>query len=157
MRIKFTITFLLICFLLNSCKSLFRVKVGILLMTEDSFPVDVKRIMPALTIATEVAEEVYNVKLDTILSNYSVFCTKARYNALGNLADLVYLQNVSAFVGPACSYAVESAGRLAEYLRVPLVSGLGDLIRRVPPDDMFTTTTLLSYNIEKLSSKYFIY
>ncbi|KAK3100996.1 hypothetical protein FSP39_000087 [Pinctada imbricata] len=122
-------------------------------MTNDDFPVDLRRIGPAVDMAIEDSNNTFSVEFDKHVSNYSVFCHKAKYLALGFLADLYYRENVSAFVGPACSDAVKSAGRLAEYLRVPMVSGLGDLALRqqYPIDDMYNTTTVLSYNIEKLS------
>lgn len=128
------------------------VKVGVLLMTSSTFPVDLARVGPAIDKGIEEVRTRYGINFDSVVANYSVWCTRARYTSPGFLADLYYRQNVRAFIGPACSYAVQSSGRLAEYLRVPMVTGLGDLTERNPSeDDMFETTIILSYNIRKLS------
>lgn len=122
------------------------------MMTMSTFPVDLPRIGPAIDKGIEEVRARYGITFEPIIANYSVWCTTARYTSLGYMADLYYEQNVRAFIGPACSYAVQSAGRLAEYLRVPMVTGLGDLAERKPSEeDMFETTTILSYNIKKLS------
>ena len=131
------------------------VKVGVLLMTNSSFPVDLPRVGPAIDMGIEEVRRRDGITLEKVVSNYSVWCDTARYTALGRLADLYFDRNVTAFIGPACSYAVQSAGRLAEYLRVPMVTGLGDLTERKPNEnDMYETTVLMSYNVRKLSSKY---
>ena len=129
-------------------------KVGILLMTNSTFPVDLPHVGPAIDKGVEDVESIYGIRFETIFANYSVWCDIARYTAQGFLADMFYRDNVRAFVGPACSYAVETAGRMAEYLRVPMVTGLGDLVTREPAEnDMFKTTVILSYNSRKLSGK----
>ncbi|XP_053378037.1 atrial natriuretic peptide receptor 1-like [Mercenaria mercenaria] len=137
---------------LSATESNATIKVGVLLMTNSTFPVDLPRIGPAIDKGIEDVRSRYGINFDPIIANYSVWCTKARYTAPGFLADLYYKQDVRAFIGPACSYAVQSSGRLAEYLRVPLVTGLGDLTERnLAEDDMFETTIILSYNIRKIS------
>ena len=144
-------------FLFALSAAVLQIKTGILLMTEHDFPVDLRRIGPAIDIAKNHSYDTFGIDFQTTTSNYSVFCHKAKYLALGNLAELYFRENITAFIGPACSDAVITAGKLAEYLRVPLVTGLGDLALRIPYpiDDMYNTTTVLSYNIEKLSGKYF--
>lgn len=133
------------------------VKVGILLMTNSTFPADLQRLGPAIDKGIEDVKTMYGVTFQPYLYNYSVWCYEARYMAPGFMADLYYKHDVRAFIGPACSYAVQSAGRLAEYLRVPMVTGLGDLVFRNPSElDMFQTTVILSYNVRKLSRKYII-
>ena len=130
------------------------IKVGILLLTKSEFPVDIQRVGPAIDKGIEDVQTKYGITLKPYVSNYDGWCTDARYTAPGNMAKLYYQQNVQAFIGPACSYAVETAGRLSEYLRVPMVTGLGDLVFRKPAErDMFRTTVILSYNVRKLSRK----
>ena len=134
-----------------------RLNVGVLLMTNSTFPVDLRRVGPAIDMGVEEVKTRYDIEFNTVVANYSVWCERARYIAAGYLMDMYYYQNISVFVGPACSYAVETSARVAEYLRVPLVTGLGDLVIRNPEeDDMFKTTTVLSYNIRKLSGGLFI-
>ena len=131
--------------------------VGVLLMTNSTFPVDLRRVGPAIDMGVEEVERRYGIHFQTVVANYSVWCERARYIAPGYLSDMFYHQNISVFIGPACSYAVETSARMAEYLRVPLVTGLGDLVIRKPDEeDMFQTTAILSYNIRKLSGKYIV-
>ena len=132
----------------------FDVNVGLLLITNSSFPVDLRRVGSAIDMGVEEVRKRFDIHFNIVLANYSVTCQTARYIAPGHLADLYYKENIDVFLGPACSYAVETSGRIAEYLRVPLVTGLGDLVVRSPvQDDMFKTTAILSYNIRKLSGK----
>ena len=135
-----------------------RLNVGVLLMTNSTFPVDLRRVGPAIDMGVEEVKTRYDIEFNTVVANYSVWCERARYIAPGYLMDMYYYQNISVFVGPACSYAVETSARVAEYLRVPLVTGLGDLVIRNPgEDDMFKTTAILSYNIRKLSGKFYLF
>lgn len=135
-----------------------RLNVGVLLMTNSTFPVDLRRVGPAIDMGVEEVRGRYDIEFNTVVANYSVWCERARYIAPGYLMDMYFYQNITAFIGPACSYAVETSARVAEYLRVPLVTGLGDLVIRKPEqEDMFQTTAILSYNIRKLSGKIFIY
>lgn len=137
-----------------SSVSNFTVKVGILLMTNSTFPADLQRLGPAIDKGIEDVKNIYGITLQPHVANYSVWCYGARYMAPGFMADLYYKHDVKAFIGPACSYAVGSAGRLSEYLRVPMVTGLGDLVFRNPSElDMFQTTVILSYNVRKLSGE----
>lgn len=68
--------------------------------------------------------------------------------------ELYQDKNIQAVIGPACSESIMGAARLAEYLRLPMVTGVGDLVvRQTRNDDMYETLTILSYNIGKLSGK----
>jgi hypothetical protein len=153
--IKLITKFIILCLsglCLHTAGSNVTIKVGVLLMTNSTFPVDLPRVGPAIDKGIDEVRNRFGINFDPVVRNYSVWCTKARYTSPGYLADMFYKENVRAFIGPACSYAVQSSGRLAEYLRVPMVTGLGDLTERNPSeDDMFETTTILSYNIRKLS------
>ena len=139
------------------CPAKLSLNVGVLLMTNSTFPVDLRRVGPAIDMGVEEVRKRYDIEFNTVVANYSVWCERARYIAPGYLMDMYYYQNITVFVGPACSYAVETSARVAEYLRVPLVTGLGDLVIRTPEqDDMFKTTAILSYNIRKLSGSLLI-
>ncbi|XP_062586842.1 atrial natriuretic peptide receptor 1-like, partial [Saccostrea cucullata] len=127
------------------------VKVGVLLMTSAAEPFDLRRVGPALDIAFERSKSKYGIRFTPTYHNYTGFCPKE--TVIGHLSELHYVYKVNAVIGPACSATLVAAGRLAQYLKLPIVSGVGDLIIRDAADaDMYTTFTRLSYNLGKLSN-----
>lgn len=121
-------------------------------MTSAPEPFDLRRVGPALDIAFERAEAEHGVKYEVVVKNYTGNCPKQ--TVIGYLAELYYVHNVTAVIGPACSETIEAAGRLAQYLEMPMISGVGDLVIR-KQHDMYTTFTRMSYNLDKLSGKFF--
>ena len=55
-------------------------------------------------------------------------CSGAR--APGLAADMHFRDNVIAFVGPACAFALEPVARLAAYWNSPIITGMGDQVSR---------------------------
>ncbi|CAG5097745.1 Similar to Npr1: Atrial natriuretic peptide receptor 1 (Rattus norvegicus) [Cotesia congregata] len=51
-------------------------------------------------------------------------CSGAR--APGLAADMHFRDNVIAFIGPACAFALEPVARLAAYWNTPIITGMGD-------------------------------
>lgn len=132
----------------------FELDVGVLLMTKNFLPFDMPRIAPAIDMGRRDVKRIFNVSFNFILSNYSTDCNGAWTESVGKMAELSYLRNVSMYIGPACSQGVAAAGLLAEYMRVPLVTGVGDLVERAPVEKKgYETTTILSYSIDKMSGK----
>lgn len=119
-------------------------------MTSAPEPFDLRRVGPALDIAFERAEAEYGVRYEVVVRNYTGNCPKQ--TVIGYLSELYYNDNVRAVIGPACSETIEAAGRLAQYLEMPMITGVGDLIIR-KPGDMYTTMTRMSYNLDRLSGK----
>ncbi|KAL4229979.1 Nitrogen permease regulator 2 [Mactra antiquata] len=139
-----------ICQLLNAAYGInITVKVGIILIESIAEPFDLPRVGPALSIAFEHIQEDFGITFEPVYRNYSGRCPWEP--PLGILSELYYYENIEALIGPACSQGVESSARLAQYLKLPMVSGLGDLALRQYPTDMFKTLTKLSYNIQKIS------
>jgi hypothetical protein len=131
------------------------INVGILLMTEATEPFDLRRTGPAIEIGFEHAFSKYGIHFNPVFHNYTGYCPKEK--VVGHLTELYYLYHVQAVIGPACSSTIVAAGRLAQYLKLPMVTGLGDLVVRDPlNDDMYKSLTILSYNLWKLSCKIFI-
>ena len=148
-----TIFVVIVCFNHVDYSRQTTIKIGVLLMTSAPEPFDMKRTVPALTIAFERARSEFGIDFDVIYHNYTGFCPKQ--TVVGHLSELYYHDNVKAVIGPACSSTIVAAGRLAQYLELPMVTGLGDLVVRDLMDhDMYTTLSILSYNLQKLSSKY---
>jgi len=136
-----------------SSAALTNVKLGVLLMTSAPEPFDLRRIGPALDIGLAYSENYYGIKYQVVYHNYTGFCPK--HETVGYFSELFYNDHVQAVVGPACSESLVAVGRLAQYLKIPVVSGVGDLVvRKLADDDMFDTFTRMLYNLEKLSSKW---
>lgn len=128
------------------------IKIGVLLMTEATEPFDLRRTGPALDIGFEKAKREFGIEFDAVYHNYTGFCPKE--TVVGHLSELYYHDGVKALIGPACSATIVAAGRLAQYLRLPMVTGLGDLVVRDEiNEDLYESLTILSYNLGKLSSK----
>jgi len=56
-------------------------------------------------------------------------CSGAR--APGLAADMHFRDNVIAFIGPACAFALEPVARLAAYWNSPIITGMGDQVGRI--------------------------
>ncbi|XP_053400081.1 atrial natriuretic peptide receptor 1-like isoform X2 [Mercenaria mercenaria] len=126
------------------------IKVGVLLMTEVDWPWDLRRVGPTIEVAKEAALASYNVDIQYQYHTYLGQCPLEK--SIGHLAELHYTHSVDAVIGPGCSESIMGAARLAEYLGIPMVTGVGDLVvRNTYNDDMYETLTILSYNIGKLS------
>lgn len=130
------------------------IKIGIILMNSAPEPFDVRRVGPAIDIALETANKNFGVNMTTVLRAYSGDHVCEYEPPVGLLAELYSQDNVKGVLGPACSQGLQASGRLAQYLNIPMVTGLGDLIVRQKPVDMYKTLTILSYNLQKLSCKY---
>ena len=143
----------LVCFILVDFSQQTTIKIGVLMTTESTFAVDMRKAVPALSIAFEEAQRRFGIDFDVVYKNYTETCPVD--TGVGHLAELYYVDHVKAVLGPACSSTLQTAGRLAQYLKLPVVSGMGDLVLRDPAiNDMLTTTTILSYNLKKLDCKY---
>lgn len=51
--------------------------------------------------------------------------------APGLAADMHFRDNVIAFIGPACAFALEPVARLAAYWNTPIITGMGDQVGRI--------------------------
>lgn len=47
----------------------------------------------------------------------------------GLAADMHFRDDVIAFIGPACAFALEPVARLASYWNTPVITGMGDQVR----------------------------
>lgn len=130
-----------------------KVNLGVLLLSETSESHELSRTRPALEIGFEDALTYYGINFEVIYGNYTSACASS--TVAGLVSELYYVDEAKALVGPACSGSIVAAGRLAQYLSLPIVTGQGYLLLRDSNGtDMFKTTTKLSFDIGKLSSKY---
>lgn len=129
------------------------IKVGVILMESAPEPFDIRRVGPAIDIAMVVANDEFGITFDPVYKNYTDNHVCAYEPPIGLLAELHSVDKIKGVIGPACSQGLQGAGRLAQYLKLPMVTGLGDLIVRQDVVDMFKTMTILSYDLRKLSCK----
>ncbi|GBL84780.1 hypothetical protein AVEN_93820-1 [Araneus ventricosus] len=119
-------------------------KVGVLMVdgsVHNRF--DIQRIGPAIDIAAESCQSKYNVTLSLLPGYYPRECS-AEY-AIGRATDLAMITNISAFVGPACSDDLQVVGRYASYKNIPILTGLGDVLK---DRDEFRTLIRMSYDLK---------
>lgn len=65
------------------------------------------------------------------LSFITVFCSYPSCSgakAPGLAADMHFKDDVIAFIGPACAFALEPVARLAAYWNTPIITGMGDQV-----------------------------
>ncbi|XP_054710522.1 atrial natriuretic peptide receptor 2-like [Uloborus diversus] len=119
-------------------------KVGVL-MVDGSLHnrFDVQRIGPAIDIAAEKCQTEYHVTLQLFKGYYPRECSEEM--AIGKAAHLAMNHKVSAFLGPACSDDLQVVGRFASYHHMPILTGLGDVLRK---REEFTTLIRMSYDLK---------
>uniref|UniRef100_A0A0L8GAR7 Receptor ligand binding region domain-containing protein n=1 Tax=Octopus bimaculoides TaxID=37653 RepID=A0A0L8GAR7_OCTBM len=74
-------------------------------------------------------------------------------------AELFYHDKIVAFIGPACTYAVEPTSLMASYWDIPLITGLGDN-GKFKNKTIYTTMTRMSFcqcRIRRVLSSVFHY
>lgn len=146
----FWLTSLLTVYLLHNVHAT-SIKVGVILMESAPEPFDVRRVGPAIDIAMENARSEIGINFNPVKRNYSGVCPYE--TPVGLLSELYYEDGIKGVLGPACSQGLLASGRLAHYLKMPMITGLGDLVVRQENVDMFQTLTILSYDLQKLSCK----
>lgn len=104
---------------------------------------DLQRIGPAIDIAVENCRSNYNVSLQLLGGYYPDSCSDCV--SLGKAADLTQEHNITAFVGPACSDDLQVVGCFATYRHIPIVTGLGDVLK---DREKFITLIRTSYDLE---------
>ncbi|GLH12694.1 Guanylate cyclase, partial [Gryllus bimaculatus] len=67
----------------------------------------------------------------------SSYPTCSGVTAPGLAADMHFKDNVVAFIGPACAFALEPVARLAAYWNTPIITGMGD---QPPSEEVLSVT-----------------
>ncbi|XP_072942663.1 atrial natriuretic peptide receptor 1 [Epargyreus clarus] len=102
-------------------------KVGVLMASRLDSPFDLERCGPAVDLALEKVNNKFlahhNIELEKVQGSYPS-CSGAV--APGLAADMHFKDDVIAFVGPACAFALEPVARLAAYWNTPIITGMGD-------------------------------
>ncbi|XP_023309722.1 atrial natriuretic peptide receptor 1 [Anoplophora glabripennis] len=101
--------------------------VGVLMVSHLNSPFDLERCGPAVDMALEKINEKYLAKHKIVLRKVQgsyPSCNGAL--APGLAADMHFISDVIAFIGPACLFALEPVARLAAYWNTPIITGMGD-------------------------------
>ncbi|XP_028166648.1 atrial natriuretic peptide receptor 1 [Ostrinia furnacalis] len=102
-------------------------KVGVLMASRLDSPFDLERCGPAVDLALDKVNDRFlahhGVQLQKVQGSYPS-CSGAI--APGLAADMHFKDDVIAFVGPACAFALEPVARLAAYWNTPIITGMGD-------------------------------
>ncbi|EDS26635.1 conserved hypothetical protein [Culex quinquefasciatus] len=101
--------------------------VGVLMASHLDSPFDLERCGPAVDLALVFINEFlmahHRIKLLKVQQSYAS-CSGAKSPGLA--ADMHFKDNVIAFIGPACAFALEPVARLADYWNTPIITGMGD-------------------------------
>ncbi|XP_068144161.1 atrial natriuretic peptide receptor 1 [Drosophila tropicalis] len=101
--------------------------VGVLMASHLDSPFDLERCGPAVDLALDQINKVFlrphNITLVKKKASYPS-CSGSR--APGLAADMHFKDDVIAFIGPACAFALEPVARLAAYWNTPIITGMGD-------------------------------
>ncbi|XP_045460026.1 atrial natriuretic peptide receptor 1 [Harmonia axyridis] len=101
--------------------------IGVLIASNLDSPFDLERCGPAIDMALEEINEKFllhhNIRLLKVQGSFPS-CSGAM--APGIAADMHFLSDVIAFIGPACLFALEPVARLAAYWNTPIITGMGD-------------------------------
>lgn len=73
--------------------------------------------------------------------------------APGLAADMHFRDNVIAFVGPACAFALEPVARLAAYWNTPIITGMGDQVGIIEAIAATIRAVIQAGLIEKISQE----
>ncbi|XP_031765770.1 atrial natriuretic peptide receptor 1 [Galleria mellonella] len=124
MKISFLFLFILV---LSTQSERTVYKIGVLMASRLDSPFDLERCGPAVDLALEKVNEKFlshhGIELQKVQGSYPS-CSGAI--APGLAADMHFKDDVIAFVGPACAFALEPVARLAAYWNTPIITGMGD-------------------------------
>ncbi|KAJ0173980.1 hypothetical protein K1T71_010126 [Dendrolimus kikuchii] len=127
MLIKLSCMFLFVLILARPEKNMTVYKIGVLMASRLDSPFDLERCGPAVDLALDKVNDKFlahhNVELQKVQGSYPT-CSGAV--APGLAADMHFKDDVIAFVGPACAFALEPVARLAAYWNTPIITGMGD-------------------------------
>ena len=121
-------------------------RAGIVMVEKSVLPFKMEMVGPAIDMAMEYAEEMYEIRFKKFVKLYPVWCDAVF--ATGAISELYHDENIDVIVGPGCSGDITVCGKLATYYRLPQVTGVGDLV--LGKED-YPTLTRMSYSLEKQS------
>ena len=116
-----------------------------LFTASSELPVFHEVVKPALDLAIDEAEKRFPmIKFKMSMRRGSNDCQ--RNYAGAHAAEEYYLRKVDAFIGPACSLALDAVGRMASYWNVPVFTA-GGIGAEFSNKALFQTLTRLSFSL----------
>ncbi|XP_014663429.1 PREDICTED: atrial natriuretic peptide receptor 3-like [Priapulus caudatus] len=116
---------------------------GFLNQIDSWLPFGAEHVGPAVDIAIERMALDYDIHYEKFTYFWPDFCNEDR--AVGGLGQLYYFDHIEVAIGPACSQDVMVAGRLATFLGLPMLTGVGNLVNN---KHLYPTVSRLSYDVE---------
>ncbi|RWS14281.1 atrial natriuretic peptide receptor 1-like protein [Dinothrombium tinctorium] len=117
-------------------------------VTQPDLPLNYDVLRPTMHIAARDAQKRYkNLKMNVVVKNDTDSC-------YGNLAPSLaaeeyYARKVSAFIGPACNYALDQVARLASHWNIPIFTA-GGWGAEFADKKLYQSLTRLSFSLDKI-------
>ncbi|XP_076352754.1 receptor-type guanylate cyclase gcy-18-like [Tachypleus tridentatus] len=130
----------------STSMKIFQADIVSIFVINSELPVSLEIIRPALELATTQINEKYsNINFNIVFRDGASSC---KANVAGAYAaEEYFLRRVTAFVGPACTLALDPVGRMASYWNIPIYTA-GGIDTTVSDKSIFTTLTRLSFSLE---------
>ncbi|GIY96308.1 atrial natriuretic peptide receptor 3 [Caerostris extrusa] len=118
-------------------------------VSESELQLNVQSLQAAVTLAVDDVNKLYpNIKFNLKLKNDSKTCFNNNAGVLA--AEEYYLSRVTAFIGPACSRALDPVGRMASHWNVPIYTA-GGIDTLFSAKNIFNTLTRISFSIDQVT------
>ncbi|GIY26309.1 atrial natriuretic peptide receptor 1 [Caerostris darwini] len=118
-------------------------------VSESELQLNVQSLQAAVTLAVDDVNKLYpNIKFNLKLKNDSKTCFNNNAGVLA--AEEYYLSRVTAFIGPACSRALDPVSRMAAHWNVPIYTA-GGIDTLFSAKNIFNTLTRISFSIDQVT------
>jgi len=108
-------------------------------------PVYFEAVKPALQLAIDEVHRRYpHLRFNLVARKDNNPCLHSFAGALA--AEEFYLRKVSAFIGPACSFALDPVARMASYWNVPVFTG-GGIGFEFSRKNIYTSLTRMAFSL----------
>lgn len=133
----------------QTVKKSFEADIVALFVSTSELQLNLQSLQAAVLLGVDDVNRMYqNIQFNVKLKNDSKSCFD---NYAGVLAAEEYYQNrVTAFVGPACSRALDSVSRMASYWGVPIYTA-GGIDALFSMKNIFNTLTRVSFSMDQVS------
>ena len=130
----------------------FKATIASIFVRQSDLVVYYEIVKPAIELAVEVCNRRFagHLQVTALVRNDSRLCLHTVAPSLAS--EMYYLNQINAFVGPSCMYALDNVARLASFWNVPVFTAGGSSVE-FNDKTLFTTLSRLSYSLGKPSSR----